>query len=62
MKKPLVSVCIPNYNYGHYLDHCLESVYNQTYPNLEVWIRDNHSTDKSYEITCGKCQTKAGNH
>lgn len=50
MKKPLVSVCIPNYNYGHYLDHCLESVYNQTYSNLEVWIRDNHSTDKSYEI------------
>ena len=50
MKRPLVSVCIPNYNYGHYLDHCLESVYNQTYSNIEVYIRDNHSTDKSYEI------------
>lgn len=50
MKRPLVSVCIPNYNYGHYLDHCLESVYNQTYPNIEVWVRDNRSTDKSYEI------------
>lgn len=49
-KRPLVSVCIPNYNYGHYLDHCLESVYNQTYPNIEVLVRDNHSTDGSYEI------------
>lgn len=49
-RRPLVSVCIPNYNYGHYLDHCLESVYNQTYPNLEVWVRDNRSTDRSYDI------------
>jgi len=49
-RKPLVSVCIPNYNYGHYLDHCLESVYNQTYPNIEVYVRDNRSTDDSYNI------------
>lgn len=47
---PLVSICIPNYNYGHFLDHCLESVYNQTYPNIEVYFRDNQSTDNSYEI------------
>lgn len=47
---PLVSVCIPNYNYGHYLEHCLESVYNQTYPNIEVLFSDNQSTDESYEI------------
>ena len=47
---PLVSVCIPNYNYGHFLDHCFESVYNQTYPNIEVYFRDNQSTDNSYEI------------
>lgn len=46
---PLVSVCIPNYNYGQFLDHCLESVYNQTYPNIEVYFRDNRSTDNSYE-------------
>jgi glycosyltransferase involved in cell wall biosynthesis len=48
--QPLVSVCIPNYNYGQYLDHCLESVYNQTYPNIEVSFRDNNSNDDSYEI------------
>lgn len=49
-EKPLVSVCIPNYNYAHYLNHCLESVYNQTYSNIEVLFRDNQSTDESYEI------------
>lgn len=47
---PLVSICIPNYNYGHYLEHCLDSIYNQTYPNLEVLFRDNHSSDGSYDI------------
>lgn len=48
--KPLVTVAIPNYNYGHYLEHCLESVLNQTYENFEVYFRDNQSTDDSYEI------------
>ena len=50
MMKPLVTVCIPNYNYGHYLRHCLDSVYNQTYENIEVQFSDNASTDDSYDI------------
>lgn len=49
-KKPLVSILIPNYNYGRYLRHCLESVVNQTYENIEVIIQDNNSTDDSYDI------------
>ncbi len=48
--KPIVSICIPNYNYGHYLRHCLDSVLNQTYENIEVCFSDNASTDDSYEI------------
>lgn len=47
---PLVTVAIPNYNYGHYLEYCLESVLAQTYPNIEVHFSDNASTDNSYEI------------
>lgn len=50
MRKPLVTICIPNYNYGHYLRNCLDSVYNQTYENMEVHFSDNASTDDSYEI------------
>lgn len=50
MRKPLVSILIPNYNYGKYLEECLESVLAQTYDNFEVIISDNQSTDDSYEI------------
>ena len=46
----LVSVCIPNYNYAHYLRHCLDSVLEQTYPYIEVIFRDNNSSDNSFEI------------
>ena len=49
-KYPLVSVLIPNYNYGKYLENCLDSVLNQTYPNIEVLFRDNDSSDNSYDI------------
>jgi glycosyltransferase involved in cell wall biosynthesis len=48
--KPLVSVLIHNYNYGRYLRECLDSVFNQTYDNLEVVFSDNASTDESWNI------------
>lgn len=52
MKKenPLVSVIVPNYNHYKYLGQRLESIFNQTYPNFEVILLDDCSTDKSLEI------------
>jgi len=47
---PLVSILCYNYNYGRYLRQCLESAFNQTYPNIEVCFSDNCSTDESWEI------------
>ena len=47
---PLVSVIIPNYNHAKYLDRRLQTVLNQTYPNFEVWILDDKSTDNSLEV------------
>lgn len=47
MKK--VSVIIPVYNVESYIDQCLESVCNQTYPNLEIILVYDESSDKSYE-------------
>ena len=44
---PLISVIIPVYNVGDFLIPCLESVAAQTYPNLEVLLIDDGSTDDS---------------
>jgi glycosyltransferase involved in cell wall biosynthesis len=48
--KPLVSVCLYNYNYGCYLRQCLDSVFSQTYDNIEICFSDNASTDESWNI------------
>lgn len=50
MKKPLVSILVPNYNYAQYLEQCFKSILNQTYDNIEVIFSDNNSSDNSYEI------------
>lgn len=47
---PLVSIIIPVYNLEDCLDECLSSVINQDYPNLEIILIDDGSTDKSPEI------------
>lgn len=47
---PLVSVVIVNYNYGRFLEDAVESVYGQTYPNVECIIVDNASTDESGSV------------
>ena len=41
----MVSVVLPIYNVEKYLDRCVESVVNQTYPNLEILLVDDGSPD-----------------
>jgi glycosyltransferase involved in cell wall biosynthesis len=50
MKKPLVSVLMPNYNCENYLPEAIESILNQTYRNFEFIIVDDSSTDNSWKI------------
>ncbi|SPF48681.1 Glycosyl transferase, family 2 [Syntrophobacter sp. SbD1] len=47
---PLVSILCYNYNYGRYLRQSLESVFAQTYENIELCFSDNASTDESWGI------------
>lgn len=44
---PTVSVVVPNYNYGRYLQERLESVDNQRLPVYEIIVLDDASTDDS---------------
>lgn len=50
---PLVSVIVPVYNVVFYIKECIESIQTQTYPNIEIIIVDDGSTDGSGEI-CGE--------
>lgn len=45
-----VSVIIPCYNIEKYVSECLESVYHQTYSNLEVLLINDGSKDRTEEI------------
>ena len=50
MTKDLVSVTLVTYNSGRFIKRCLESVLEQKYPNLEVIVIDNASTDGTVDL------------
>ena len=43
--QPLISVIVPVYNIIPYLPRCVESLQKQTYPELEILLIDDGSTD-----------------
>jgi glycosyltransferase involved in cell wall biosynthesis len=47
---PKVSVCIPTYNYGHFLPDAIDSVLKQTFKEIELIIVDNCSSDDTKNI------------
>jgi glycosyltransferase involved in cell wall biosynthesis len=52
-----VSILIPVYNREKFIGDCIQSALDQTYPNIEVIVVDNASTDKTWDI-CQKFATK----
>jgi glycosyltransferase involved in cell wall biosynthesis len=44
------SVIIPAYNEEQYIEKALQAILAQDYPDFEVIVVDNNSTDKTYEV------------
>jgi len=49
-REPLVSIITPSFNRVRYLEACLQSVLNQSYPNIEHIIIDGASADGTVEL------------
>lgn len=45
-----VTIVISCYNYGNYLEECINSVFSQTYKNIEIIVIDDGSSDNTGEI------------
>lgn len=50
MSKPLVSIVIPCYNAEKYVGEAIQSALDQTYPDCEVIVIDDGSTDGSLDV------------
>jgi len=48
--QPLVTIIIPSYNHAQYIEQAIQSVLDQTYPNIELVIVDDGSKDNSHEV------------
>ena len=49
----MISIIVPFYNAGKYLEKCIKSICNQTYSNIEIILIDDGSKDNSHVI-CDK--------
>ena len=56
MTLPTLTVVVPNYNHGHLLRECLDSLVNQSVKPLEILVIDDGSTDNSLRIIQDYCQ------
>lgn len=50
MDFPLISIIVTTYNYAHTVGTAIDSALRQDYPNLEVVVVDNASTDATPEL------------
>ena len=50
---PLVSILVPSYNGAAFLREALDSILAQTYPNVEIILLDDGSTDDTPAIAAG---------
>lgn len=52
MIKALVNIITPAYNCGKLIPHLLDSILEQTYPSIEMFVIDDGSTDNTKDVIC----------
>ena len=50
MNRPKVTALVPSFNHGRYLRQRIESILQQTYPNVELIVIDDCSEDESDDV------------
>ena len=58
MSKTLVSVVMPAYNHERYVAAAIESVLGQTWPDLELIVIDDASSDRTWEVVSGYADSR----
>ena len=57
IKRPLITVVMPNYNGHRFVEQAIDSVLSQTYQNLELLVVDDCSKDNSLQLIKRKAQS-----
>jgi glycosyltransferase involved in cell wall biosynthesis len=52
-EEKLISIITPTYNYGHLIHRLLDSILQQTYSNIEMFVIDDGSTDNTKQVIEG---------
>ncbi len=50
LANPIISIIIPCYNHGNYLEEALESIFSQQYEAVEIVVVDDGSTDNTKAV------------
>ncbi|MCX6729964.1 MAG: glycosyltransferase family 2 protein [Candidatus Portnoybacteria bacterium] len=57
----LVSIIVLTYNSEKYIENCLQSIFSQTYRDIEIILIDNSSKDNSVKLSEEKLKNYTGN-
>src|ERR1700747_532198 len=50
MNKPRISIIVPSYNQGKYIEETLLSIFNQRIDGLQLIVMDGGSTDETVDV------------